>query len=326
MNPRADSRVARRGRRLGGPLLVSAVGLGGLLFFFFCCCCFCCFWETADAPIPEGAVVVVDGRPFTADELRERLGIDRFDSEALVHEAVEELAVRFLLEREAARRGEPAIGVAEMMERLVEEMGGPPRVREEDLQAAYEADRERYVAPRQVRIGYLSAPYRDDRDSARAAIGTAQTLARMSISAGAGSRKLAAPRSLPVLSGEVGPVACDEKNHPILPALVIERACALPLGALSSVIETAEAFWLVRKRGDHPARHVTFEQARSWIRDELRADARRAAQRTVRARLLEGARIQVPDDLLARLPTHQPATVEKRETNGPPAPPGSEMG
>jgi peptidyl-prolyl cis-trans isomerase C len=206
----------------------------------------------------------------------------------LAPEVRQGLLERFLEEQvlliEARRRGLLDPGAAPEEEqravvRLLAEAVPPPDVTEEEIEAYFEAHAADLRVPdtvtlRQILVGTLN----EARDLKR--------------------RLLRDPRSFETLAGSrsIGPEASGggfmgtfERGQ--LPRELEEAAFALDPGQTSQPIETSLGYHVLRVDSRQPARELSLEEARGWIRERLTREKADAAVRAFVAGLLSRARV-----------------------------------
>jgi hypothetical protein len=163
--------------------------------------------------------------------------------------------------------------------RLLAEAVPPPEVSEEDIEAHYAAHVAEFRVPetvtvRQILVGTLN----EARDVKR--------------------RLYRDPRSFETLAGSrsTGPEAAVggflgtfERGQ--LPAELDEAAFALEAGRTSAPIETSLGYHVLRVDSRQPARELSLEEARGWIRERLTRERADAAVRAYVAGLLSRARV-----------------------------------
>jgi hypothetical protein len=241
----------------------------------------------SEAPMPSGAIAVIDGATFSEHDLARHLGQPpSFESIDAARRAVRELVDHVLLREEALRRGRPELSDAELLAILADPRGASI-VEEAEIAAWYDAHREKFVRPRRIRFAYWSVPLgplpAEDWQRIRALHVQVQMNQRP-----AAFRQLLDRREVGIGVGELGPIGCREAGATAVPPAVVEAACA---------------------------------GARAEIRARIARERELATRETAMEQLRADADIRISEHALAAL---RVPFVPQPETTGPPRVPGQE--
>jgi hypothetical protein len=276
-------------------------------------------------PLPEGVLFGIDAQTYgVADLARYRGSEVPFRSRYQAEQALEGFVDHLLLQR-AARGLDPGEGDLldhEVLERLVEAEGLRATVDDEAIEDRYEAERNRFVHPRLIRLAYFAA----EDDGAAAAQRAPEALRSVYVRAqmnldSRSFHELLAGEHPGLRSGVLGGVPCGGgKPHDPLPADVVAQACTLPTGALHGPIRVANDWWVVRVLSGSAASRVPLDRVRQELRRSLELGAERSAKDEALARLRAKARIRIDEDALASLVETQ-EFVPTADPGTPPRPP-----
>lgn len=185
---------------------------------------------------------------------------------------------------EARRRGQLDPGAAPEEEqravvRLLGEAVPPAEVTEAEIEAYFEAHADEFRVPetvtlRQILVGTLN----EARDLKRRLLRDSRSFETL-----AGSRSLGPEASAGGLMGTF------ERGQ--LPSALEETAFTLSPGETSQPIQSSLGYHVLRVDSRQPARELSLEEARGWIRDRLTRERADAAVRAFVAGLLSRARV-----------------------------------
>lgn len=320
----SQERASARRRRLvmHSCLLLAAVIFAGLLLR-----------GMSEVPLPNGAIARVDGVLFDRADLAEYLGFDpEFDDLASARRAVDRFVGDQVLRLGAAARGEAVEG---LLERLVDEAGGPAEVTDEDVRARYQRDFALYNRDREARLAYAVVPIARDGETSDSRSALRNLAERISLRARLHPGRTELPLWIPrgetrAFVLESGPWSCEsagsdgESEEPGTrpPAEVLRAACGLREGRLTPIIETETGFYVAKLRRKSRAWRIPLVRVEREIRADLERERLESARRRESQRLVELARVAVSPQAIAELVTPSAPATTTPGRSGPPLPPG----
>jgi len=281
----------------------------------------------AEAPPPETPLAQVGDVALTeqdfAFEVRRRQASGRAtgDAATILQEMVERQA---MLQRAAAsavaddpevRREVENSLLAQWLQRELQTRKDRVTVSEADLQAVYEANAQEWTRPRQVRLAMLfrSRRARDDAQAVekikadlRRAVAAYRADSEAATNNGRmqGFGKLAIDHSEDTVSryrgGDLGWLETG-RTDARWPSEVVSAGCALEIGAVSEVIETANGFYVVMKTDERDAQVTPFAEAKLALRRRLLRERQDAVQRDFMRNVMSETRVEINRDKAARL-------------------------
>jgi hypothetical protein len=185
---------------------------------------------------------------------------------------------------EARRRGllEPAAVPEEEQRavvRLLAEAVPPPEVTEGEITAYFEAHADDFQIPETVTLRQILVE----------TLNEARDLKRRLLRDSRAFETLAGSRSIGPEASAGGFMGTFERGQ--LPSELEEEAFSLAPGRTSQPIQTSLGYHVLRVDSRQPARELSLEEARGWIRERLTRERADAAVRAFVAALLSRARV-----------------------------------
>ncbi len=258
----------------------------------------------APVQVPEGALLMVNGAAYhRADFAAFRGRDDGFTNVEAARRAVDRYVDHLLLAQDDAPGA-------------VEEVDGDA-IDAAQVEAWYAAHRDRYVRGPRVCLAWWAGAHASDPERARDALAAIHVRAQLEQEPGQLARLLANPG--PAVRGrEVGPLDCEQPAPEGVPQPVLDTGCALAQGALSGVVDAADASYVVRRTASYPARYRSVSDAEAEIRLHLAREARSRRTEQRLARLRAQAEVGIAEPALQKLVS----PLARAVSSGPPRPPG----
>jgi len=220
--------------------------------------------------------------------------------------------------------------IQRLRERRLDEALSADEIGDEDVAAFYERNREEFTRParRQVALIRVDIPAGADpedrqerRDRIEAARAAAEGLDEDTAHFGAVAVEYSDDRSSRYQGGVVGWLVDHPERHYQWPPEVLEAAFALDApGQITSVIETGQAFYLVRLVAFEPERRQPLEQVADGIRHRLRRERARELESEVFRAIEQGYETRIDEALLGQVaPPESLAVPPERRAERPPA-------
>jgi peptidyl-prolyl cis-trans isomerase C len=283
----------------------------------------CAKKDHTPAPVPDGTVALVGGRPITEADLEahiQRLPASmrgQYRSPAQRRQLLDALIRTELLVREAERLGydkDPAYRqvvkqqlVSHLLERALEAAAGGQTVSDTEAERHYREHPAEFTAPGQVRASAIVVPDRKRADRLlRAARGLRKGDAR-------GFALLAAKHSIDAPSRDnQGDLGWLERGASIHPPTVTAAAFALrEPGDLSEAVETERGVYILRLTERRAAATRPFDEVRHEILQRLDHERRRRQSEALLTRSRANHEVQVFDERLgATAATAAPARAD----------------
>lgn len=214
-------------------------------------------------------------------------------------------------------------------------------VTEQEVQAEFERNRDRYTRPAQARFAVLSLKAdagrtpADRRSELRARMEEALRGSRSAsaqsprdggqIGFGAISAQYSDDQVSRYRGGDLGWIERG-KEPTRIPAEVMETGWYLAVGEVSAVIDTAEGFYLVMKCDDRQATVTPFEQVRGSLHQALLSRKRKETEESFRkeAVAMTAARTHLEALASVDLPGRETMMARKDDREPPPLPGGTQ--
>ncbi len=288
----------------------------------------------APAPLARVGEAIITKEDFAREAERRRAG-GRLPADAatLLREMVERQAMLQKAGDEAARDPEirrevENLLLARWLDKSRQAERAALAVSDEELRSAYDADRDSWTRPAQVRLAILfrrlaaGAPAAELEQLAgvlRKAVADFKADPKAATRAGRmqGFGSVAADNSEDTVSryrgGDLGWLEVRSDGYR-WPDEVVRAGFALGVGEVSDVIRAGEGLYVVMKSGARPARVTPFEEAAVGLRRRLLREKQETLEREFMRRLLAEVKVEIDKESAARLKL--PA-VETRELKPP---------
>jgi peptidyl-prolyl cis-trans isomerase C len=216
--------------------------------------------------------------------------------------------IRFeVLAREAARRGldrDPEVIQTMKSAMITKLLRGelatgvkPDEIPDAELRAFYEARRDRFDKPEEVRVSAIVVGKKAEADEAARLARGEQGQSNKGFHALV--TRLSTDKESKLRGGDLRYFARDSSE---VPGPVIEAAFALArTGDVAGPIEADGKFYIIKQTGRRPAVSRGFDQVKREIQNELYKERREGAQKKFVDRLKTGAKIEVFDENLKKV-------------------------